>query len=91
MLKRFLVFKGDHYYPGGGWRDFRGDFEYLEDALVWIQSAPADSSGSWAHVYDIEQKKVVVRQVSTGSERNWTQDVGNAYWGQPGLAGEEDI
>lgn len=31
-LKRYLLFAGDIYYPGGGWSDFVGSFETIEDA-----------------------------------------------------------
>jgi hypothetical protein len=31
-LKRYLVFAFDEYYPDGGWNDFRGDFDTLDEA-----------------------------------------------------------
>lgn len=33
MLKRFLVFDYSDYYPGGGWNDFEGTFDTIEEAL----------------------------------------------------------
>lgn len=32
MLKRYLVFDYGDYYPGGGWNDFVGSFDSLEEA-----------------------------------------------------------
>lgn len=31
-MKRFLVFSMCHYYPSGGWGDFRKDCDTLEEA-----------------------------------------------------------
>jgi hypothetical protein len=31
-MNRYLIFKYKTYYPGGGWRDFHGSFETLEEA-----------------------------------------------------------
>lgn len=36
MLKRYLVFFGDHYYPLGGMKDFNEDFDDLDDAFICI-------------------------------------------------------
>jgi len=33
-MKRYLVFAYPVYYPGGGWSDFIGDFDSIEDALA---------------------------------------------------------
>ena len=32
MLKRFLVFSYEEYYPGGGWNDFQSSHDTLEQA-----------------------------------------------------------
>ncbi len=48
MLKRYLVFAGDTYYPGGGWADFKGSFESLKEGMDAAFKARAD----WAHVVD---------------------------------------
>lgn len=32
-MKKFLLFAGAHYYPSGGWGDFRGAFDTVEDAV----------------------------------------------------------
>ena len=31
-MKRFLAFSCEQYYPGGGWNDFEGSFDTLEEA-----------------------------------------------------------
>jgi hypothetical protein len=38
-MKRYILFMFDNrYYPEGGWEDFRGSYETLEEARnVWYQ------------------------------------------------------
>jgi hypothetical protein len=31
-MKRYLLFTYDSYYPGGGWTDFAGSFDTIEEA-----------------------------------------------------------
>jgi hypothetical protein len=38
MLKRYLLFQFDSYDPIGGWADFQGDFDTLEEAAKYINS-----------------------------------------------------
>lgn len=45
-LKRYLVFSFETYYPRGGWRDFHGSFDTLEEAKA---SSP---KGDHAHIVD---------------------------------------
>jgi len=49
MTGNYLLFAGDNYYPAGGFNDYRGRFETLQDALVAAANARCD----WWHiVYD---------------------------------------
>lgn len=32
-MKRYLLFCFDTYYPGGGWGDFCGSFDSIEEAM----------------------------------------------------------
>ena len=61
-MKRFLLFAGDVFYPSGGFVDFIGDFEALEDAkdklIKWIGTG-ADAKYLWAHIYDSETMAMV--------------------------------
>tara|TARA_R110000787_G_scaffold2616_1_gene10228 strand:- start:237 stop:431 length:195 start_codon:yes stop_codon:yes gene_type:complete len=63
-MKRFLLFAGNVYYPSGGFGDFIGDFEALEDAkdklLKWIE-AEGNPGYLWAHIYDTETMKVMYK------------------------------
>ncbi len=33
-MKRYLLFKYRTFYPGGGWNDFEGMFDTLEEATI---------------------------------------------------------
>ena len=35
-MKKFMLFGYDAYYPSGGWGDFMGDFDNVEDARAHI-------------------------------------------------------
>jgi len=48
-MKRFLVFAYEQYYPRGGWGDFVGDFDTLEE----VYAADLGKYTEWAHVVDL--------------------------------------
>lgn len=54
-LKRFLLFCGADYYPSGGWGDFVGDFETMEEALERKNVINEE----WFQIVDIETAEVV--------------------------------
>ena len=54
-MKRFIAFGGDTYYACGGMYDIKGDFDSLEDALIFCLNENDD----WYHIYDSEIKKIV--------------------------------
>lgn len=58
-MKRFLVFTGDTYYPGGGWSDFSGSFDTLDEAKKGAVAKMHLDHEDWAHVVDSEDSKVV--------------------------------
>lgn len=59
-MKRFLLFVGQAYYPHGGFNDFFGSFDTLEEA---VQNAQEPSKygycHDWAHIIDSEKGVVV--------------------------------
>ncbi len=54
-MRQFLLFGGDLYYPSGGWKDFRGDFDNLESALHRAATLRID----WWHIFDMETGQIV--------------------------------
>ena len=49
-MKRYMLFSGDNYYPGGGMYDYKGSYDTVKEAVLHIV-------GDWAHVYDNETEK----------------------------------
>lgn len=36
-IKRFMLFAYDAFYPSGGWSDFHGSFDTLDEAVAaWV-------------------------------------------------------
>lgn len=64
-MPRYLLFGGDTYYPGGGWEDYRGGFDSVEDAL-----RAAARGSDWWHIVDLESGRIIEDQ--EGSRRKGT-------------------
>lgn len=62
-MKRYLLFAGSTYYPAGGWHDFRGDFDSIEEAKAKIDQDEEASDGwgayDWSHCIDSQTKEKV--------------------------------
>ena len=50
-IKRYLVFASDDYYPSGGWGDFVGAFDEIDEARAAERKAEHDGKSS--HVVDM--------------------------------------
>lgn len=50
-MKRFLVFSMCHYYPAGGWGDFRADCDTLEEA----RKVASESTLDYYQIVDTEE------------------------------------
>jgi len=59
-MKRFILFSGDFYYPGGGCADFISEYDRLDEAKTQIR-------GDWCHILDTQEG--VVHEVHKGE---WT-------------------
>lgn len=55
-MKRYLLFSGATYYPGGGWEDFVGDYDTPEEIQVGVESLPRYQ---WWHIVDTETKAIL--------------------------------
>ena len=54
-MRRYLVFRGEVCYPGGGWHDYFGDADTIEEATA-MMGAPHE--WAWAHIVDTETTKI---------------------------------
>ena len=61
-MKRFFVFFGHVYYPSGGWDDFAGDADTLDEAMALARQKAVDSDSVriWWHIFDSTEKKIVM-------------------------------
>ena len=55
-MKQFLLFAGDQYYPNGGWGDFEGSFDSIDEAKVAEKALPGHD---WFQVVDTASGEVV--------------------------------
>lgn len=55
----FILFRGDTYYPGGGWEDYGGNFLTLEAAILFAHKNMA--SWYWWHIVELEEMTIVRR------------------------------
>ena len=66
-VRRYLLFAGEHYYPRGGWDDFRKSFRTRAEAESYVEARLADFTQErppwaamfathcgWAHIIDGE-------------------------------------
>lgn len=60
-MKRYLVFTGGVYYPLGGWDDFQGDYDTLEEAKARVKERHRND---WAQIIDTTTKQEVTDPTS---------------------------
>lgn len=57
-MKQYLLFAYAGYYPSGGWHDFCGDFDTIEDALLHLVDMDRYYAEFW-HIIDSNDMKCV--------------------------------
>jgi hypothetical protein len=73
-MKRFLLFAGDKYYPSGGWHDFIGAFDSVEEAGAHARKTNDEFNYTcfgWYHVVDSETREKVQVCRKGGQEAEW--------------------
>lgn len=65
-MSQFALFAGDHYYPSGGWGDFRGVFDTIDSARAAFISGQSYGQGivyhyDWGQIVDLTSLEVVVK------------------------------
>lgn len=48
-MKRYLVFFGDCQHPDGGWDDFKGSFDTIEEAREFVKNKKIND---WFQIID---------------------------------------
>lgn len=76
-LNRYLVFAGAVFYAKGGWSDFIGDTETIEEAVVLTEKKDSwgDAEYEWAQIVDTRTGLVVKERAGGyGSNSYWKED-----------------
>lgn len=78
-MKRYLLFAGDQYYPGGGWQDYKARFTTRVEALRAAAGGTRNTdlvtgSWDWWQVVDIETGKIVEEGTSSVMRRDPDQE-----------------
>ena len=59
-MKRYLLFCGDNYYPGGGWEDFVGAYDTIRECILVL----VDQHSDWYQVVDSQ----IMREIRIENE-----------------------
>lgn len=79
-IKRYALFHGDNYYAGGGWYDFVGVFDSVDEAKAGLDPDNTESpSGGWAHIVDLLTMEMV-EQARCENSGNPNYDNHVAHW-----------
>ncbi len=63
-MKRYAVFYGDHYYPYGGWDDFKGYFHTLAECERFLLESKITSTiYDWYQIVDTHSGKIVQKDM----------------------------
>lgn len=65
-MKRYILFAGHNYYPYGGMKDEKGNFDYMIEAHSFYKAQKDDEQWEWAHVLDTETHQVIPIQERGG-------------------------
>lgn len=63
---KFTLFSGSAFYPCGGWEDFKGQFDTIEAAKLWLQKESPDATFKWAHI--VHDDKIILWASSSDND-----------------------
>jgi len=63
MKGRYLIFRGEGYYPQGGGRDFINAYDNIDKAMNYLKRCP---TSEWCHIFDLEKQEVIKDLLSRG-------------------------
>jgi hypothetical protein len=70
-MKRYILFGGEDYYPGGGWTDYVDAFETADEAHALGKARFKEYQ--WFHIADTHTGKIIE-----------VVDPGERWWGETG-------
>ena len=54
-MKRYLLFSGDEFYPCGGWNDFQGEYDTVEEAKEIAEKQGDD----WWQIVNFAAREII--------------------------------
>ena len=74
-MKRYWLFLGEMYYPGGGALDLHGQYDTVQEAIWALGRAEVNPYGTkgfasdfpddiWWHIYDTQKGEIAVKHPS---------------------------
>lgn len=64
MIKRYLVFGGDYYYPSGGWNDFQNCFDSELEAKAYADGYKSKHPEfKWVQVVDVQTQEIIYEPI----------------------------
>ena len=59
-MKRYWLFAGNSFYADGGFSDYRGSFDTIDEAQAeFVEVEKELYSEGWYHVFDSEMERIV--------------------------------
>lgn len=82
-MKKYALFAGERYHPLGGWEDFQGDFDTVQEAKNIILTEAGVKNWTWAHIVNLQDRRYLA--IDEGWENNQPgkipiQDLLNVDW-----------
>jgi hypothetical protein len=53
-VKRFVVFAYGNYYPAGGWSDYTGSYDTVEEAREAARYQREENRNDWTDIVDLQ-------------------------------------
>jgi hypothetical protein len=58
-MEDYALFAGSMFYPRGGWNDFRGYFDSVDNAKEWFDNYKGTMKNLWMHIVYIPDGAIV--------------------------------
>jgi len=69
---KFLLFHGIKYEEMGGWGDFEGSFETLEECLQWVEDHHKHPDSQWIEI--VKDEKVIIYGYGDRAKWEWHEN-----------------
>ncbi len=64
---KYKLFSGDFFYPSGGYGDFIGSFETVQECIDFVEKTPLNFE--WSHI--VEEDRIILE----ATKQNWPKEM----------------